>query len=130
MPLPKLTRLVLKIMERGACSIRELLEAFPRNERLVYTTVQTVVYWLEAKKTIRRKSKFGNADVFDAVVPRDSAQHRMIDDLVAEIVAEVEVKRETVLLIHWAGGRHSELRLKKSETGKHRHCTDLDAIEV
>jgi hypothetical protein len=35
-----------------------------------------------------------------------------------------------VLLIHWAGGRHSELRLKKSETGKHRHCTNLEAIEV
>src|SRR5580658_9631644 len=85
--LPKLTRLELKIMEtlwsRGPSSIRELLEAFPKDERLAYTTVQTVVYRLEAKKAIRRMSKFGNADVFDAVVSRDSAQHRMIDDLVA-----------------------------------------------
>jgi BlaI family penicillinase repressor len=86
MPLPKLTRLELKIMEtlwsKGPSSIRELLEAFPKDERLAYTTVQTVVYRLEAKKAIRRASKFGNADVFDAVVSRDSAQHRMIDDLV------------------------------------------------
>ena len=87
MPLPKLTRLELRIMEtlwsKGPSSIRELLEAFPNDERLAYTTVQTVVYRLEAKKAIRRTSKFGNAHVFEAAVSRDSAQHRMIDDLVA-----------------------------------------------
>ncbi|MDX6463854.1 MAG: BlaI family transcriptional regulator, penicillinase repressor [Acidobacteriaceae bacterium] len=87
MPLPKLTRLELQIMgtlwSKGPCSIRELLEAFPKDERLAYTTVQTVVYRLEAKRAIQRTSKFGNAHVFEAVVSRDSAQHRMIDDLVA-----------------------------------------------
>src|SRR5215469_17953684 len=87
MPLPKLTRLELQIMEtlwsKGPSSIRELLEAFPENERLAYTTVQTVVYRLEAKKAIRRRSKVSNAHVFEAVVSRTSAQHRMIDDLVA-----------------------------------------------
>lgn len=87
MPLPKLTRLELRIMEtlwsKGPSSIRELLEAFPEDERLAYTTVQTVVYRLEAKKAIRRTSKVSNAHVFEAVVSRDSAQHRMIDDLVA-----------------------------------------------
>ena len=87
MALPKLTRLELQIMDtlwsKGPCSIRELLEAFPKDERLAYTTVQTVVYRLEAKKAIRRTSKFGNAHVFEAMVSRDSAQHRMIDDLVA-----------------------------------------------
>ena len=87
MPLPKLTRLELQIMEtlwsKGPSSIRELLEAFPEDERLAYTTVQTVVYRLEAKKAVRRASKVSNAHVFEAVVSRASAQHRMIDDLVA-----------------------------------------------
>ena len=87
MPLPKLTRLELRIMEtlwsKGPSSIRELVEVFPKDERLAYTTVQTVVYRLEAKKAIRRTSKLGNAHVFEAVVSRTSAQHRMIDDLVA-----------------------------------------------
>ena len=68
---------------RGPSSIRELLEAFPEDQRLAYTTVQTVVYRLEAKKAVKRASKVGNAHVFEAVVSRDSAQHRMIDDLVA-----------------------------------------------
>ncbi|HTG74588.1 MAG TPA: BlaI/MecI/CopY family transcriptional regulator [Terriglobia bacterium] len=87
MPLPKLTRLELQIMEtlwtKGPSSIRELLEAFPEDERLAYTTVQTVVYRLEVKKAVRRTSKVSNAHVFEALVSRDSAQHRMIDELVA-----------------------------------------------
>jgi hypothetical protein len=33
-------------------------------------------------------------------------------------------------VIHWAGGRHSELRVKKSEAGRSRRCTDPEAIEV
>jgi BlaI family transcriptional regulator, penicillinase repressor len=45
--------------------------------------VQTVVYRLEEKKAVRRTSKISNAHVFEAVVSRSSAQHRMIDELVA-----------------------------------------------
>jgi predicted transcriptional regulator len=87
MALPKLTRLELRIMEtlwsKGPSSIRELQEAFPDAERPAYTTVQTVVYRLEWKKAVRRTSKISNAHVFEAVVSRSSAQHRMIDELVA-----------------------------------------------
>jgi DNA invertase Pin-like site-specific DNA recombinase len=58
-------------------------------------------------------------------------KQRIVRILIREIIADTDEKsRETVLLIHWAGGRHSELRLKKSETGKHRHCTNTEAIEV
>jgi hypothetical protein len=35
-----------------------------------------------------------------------------------------------VLLIHWTGGRHSELRVKKRKTGQHRWCTSLEAVEI
>src|ERR1017187_9868849 len=87
MPTPKLSRLELRIMEtlwtKGPSSIRELQEAFPGKGRPAYTTVQTVVYRLEFKKAVRRTEKISNAHVFEAVVSRSSAQHRMIDDLVA-----------------------------------------------
>src|SRR5260370_27374892 len=47
------------------------------------------------------------------------------------MVADVdESGREVVLLLHWAGGRHSELRLKKRELGQHRRCTRVEAVEV
>jgi BlaI family penicillinase repressor len=87
MLLPKLTKLELRIMEmlwsKGPCSIRELQEAFPESESPAYTTVQTVVYRLEWKKAVRRTKKVSNAHIFEAVISRSSAQHRMIDDLVA-----------------------------------------------
>jgi hypothetical protein len=58
-------------------------------------------------------------------------KQRIVRILIREIIADVEEKsREVVLVIHWAGGRHSELRVKKSETGRSRRCTDAEAIEV
>jgi BlaI family transcriptional regulator, penicillinase repressor len=82
---PKLARLELKIMEnlwaRGQASIREIQEAFPENDRPAYTTVQTTVYRLEAKKALRRVKKVGNFHIFEAAVSRNAAQRRLIDDL-------------------------------------------------
>jgi DNA invertase Pin-like site-specific DNA recombinase len=58
-------------------------------------------------------------------------KQRIMRILIDEIVTDVdESNREIVLLIHWAGGRHSELRLKKRETGQHRRCTSVEAVEV
>jgi len=58
-------------------------------------------------------------------------KQRIVRILIQEIVADVESDRqEIVLLIHWAGGRHSELRIKKNGTGKHARCTSVEAVEV
>ena len=87
MRLATLSRLELRIMQtlwgKGPCSIRELLESFPEQERLAYTTVQTVVNRLEGKRAIRRVNKVSNAHVFEAVISQASAQSRMIDELVS-----------------------------------------------
>ena len=85
MTLPKLTKLELQIMEalwsRGARSIREIQEAFPERGRPAYTTIQTTVYRLEDKKALRRAKKISNAHIFEAVISRNAAQSRLIDDL-------------------------------------------------
>ena len=87
MALPRLTRLELRIMEAlwnsGASSIREIQEAFPEKDRPAYTTVQTMVYRLEGKKAIRRVKKIGNAHIFEAVISRNAAQRRLIDELLS-----------------------------------------------
>jgi excisionase family DNA binding protein len=58
-------------------------------------------------------------------------KQRIVRILIREIVADIdEEKQEIVLLLHWAGGRHSELRIPKSTTGQHRYCTKLEAVEV
>ena|SRR6516162_5559614 len=84
---PKLTKLELEIMEilwtRGPCAIREIQEAFPKRNRPAYTTVQTTVYRLEAKKTLHRVKKISHAHIFEALISRTAAQSRLIDDLLA-----------------------------------------------
>ena len=87
MALPKLSKLELQIMEAlwslGASSVREIQEAFPETDRPAYTTVQTTVYRLEAKKAVRRVKKVGNFHIFEPTVSRDHAQRKLIDDLLA-----------------------------------------------
>jgi BlaI family penicillinase repressor len=84
---PKLAKLELRIMEtlwtQGQASIREIQESFPEKERPAYTTIQTTVYRMEAKKAVRRVKKVGNFHIFEAAVSRNAAQRRLIDDLLA-----------------------------------------------
>ena len=75
MKLPKLTKLELQIMEmlwtRGPCAIREIQEAFPKRNRPAYSTIQTTVYRLEGKKTLRRVKKI-NFCVFREIMNQTS----------------------------------------------------------
>jgi BlaI family transcriptional regulator, penicillinase repressor len=91
---PKLTKLELQIMEvlwnRGRASIREIQEAFPEESRPAYTTVQTTVYRLEAKKAVQRVKKVGNFHIFEAAVSRKVAQRRLVDDLVAMLGGHIQ----------------------------------------
>jgi excisionase family DNA binding protein len=69
--------------------------------------------------------------VWNAAMTEMRLKQRIVRILIHEIVADVDdANQEIVLLIHWAGGRHSELRVKKNKTGQHKHCTSLEAIEV
>ena len=83
----RLSKLEIQIMEtlwtRGEASIREMQEAFPEKKRPGYTTIQTTVYRMEAKKTVRRVRKIGNFHMFAATVSRESAQRTLVDDLLA-----------------------------------------------
>ena len=80
----RLSRLELQVMEalwtEGACSVREVQDRFPEATRPAYTTVQTMLYRLEAKKVVHRVKKIGNAHIFEAAISRASAQRRLIDD--------------------------------------------------
>ena len=82
---PKLSALELRIMSefwsRGACSIREIHEAVVKRDKPAYTTVQTMVYRLEAKGAVRRTKKIGNAHVFEATTSRASVQTRLLKEL-------------------------------------------------
>ena len=58
-------------------------------------------------------------------------RQRLVRALVTEIVADVdEAAGEIVLVIHWKGGQHSELRVKKPKTGEHGCGTPEQALAV
>ena len=84
--LPRLSRLDLQILDvlwaRGQASVREIQEGFPE-PRPAYTTVQTTVYRLEAKGALRRTRKIGNAHIFEPLVARDDARHRLLDTILS-----------------------------------------------
>ena len=81
---PKLSRLELQVMEalwtHGGSSVREVQETFPEEGRPAYTTVQTMMNRLEAKKAVRRAKKISNAHIFEATISRNAAQRHLIDD--------------------------------------------------
>ena len=83
---PKLARLELQILEvlwaLGKASIREIQEKFPE-PRPAYTTIQTTVYRLESKGAVRRVRKISNAHIFEPLVARDVARHRLLDDILS-----------------------------------------------
>jgi DNA invertase Pin-like site-specific DNA recombinase len=58
-------------------------------------------------------------------------KQRLVRALIQEIVVDVDdTSREIVLVIHWRGGQHSELRVRKPKSGEHsmRASEQADAI--
>jgi predicted transcriptional regulator len=87
MALPRLSNLEMRILEtlwtHGASSVREIQERFPAKKRPAYTTVQTMVVRLEAKKAVRRSGKAAGAFIFEAAIAREPARRRLIDEFLA-----------------------------------------------
>jgi predicted transcriptional regulator len=81
----RVSRFELQLLERmwqlGPCSVREIQESLPEKNRPAYTTVQTIVYRMEEKGSIRRTRKIGNAHIFEAVFTRKAVYRRLVDEL-------------------------------------------------
>jgi predicted transcriptional regulator len=94
MALPRLSNLEMQILEslwkHGASSVREIRERFPARKRPAYTTVQTMVARLEAKKAVRRSGKSSAAFIFEAAIAREPARRRLIDDFLAVFGGETQ----------------------------------------
>ena len=101
---PKLSKLELQILEalwaNGKASIREIQEFFPE-PRPAYTTIQTTVYRLEGKNVVRRVRKISNAHIFEPILARDVARHRLLDEILS-----------------FFGGRPQPMMAQLAEAGK------------
>ena len=68
---------------------------------------------------------------WDAPTVDARVKQQLVRTLVEEIIVDVdEARREIVLVIHWRGGQHSEVRALKPRSGEHRRHTPHDAAAV
>jgi BlaI family penicillinase repressor len=75
------TRILEQYWKLGTASVREVLESLPEDERVAYTTVQTLVYRLEEKGALKKVKKIGNAQLFEPAINQSQYRGRLIRDL-------------------------------------------------
>src|SRR5260370_41968292 len=84
---PRLSKAEISILEQywklGTASVREILESLPEDERVAYTTVQTLVYRLEEKGALRKVKKIGNAQLFQPALDQSKFRSGLIEDFLA-----------------------------------------------
>src|SRR5579864_6788247 len=85
MPKARLSKAQTRILEQywklGTCSVREILDSLPEDERVAYTTVQTLVYRLELKGALRKVKKIGNAQLFEPAINQSEFRSGLVRDL-------------------------------------------------
>lgn len=75
------TRILEQCWRLGTCSVREILESLREDERVAYTTVQTLVYRLEQKGALRKVKKIGNAQLFEPAIDQSQFRGGLVRDL-------------------------------------------------
>jgi predicted transcriptional regulator len=74
-------RILEQFWKLGTASVREVLDSLPEDERVAYTTVQTLVYRLEEKGALIKVRKIGNAQLFQPAINQTQYRNRIIRDL-------------------------------------------------
>src|SRR6266513_2469185 len=81
----RLSKAEARILEQywklGTSSVREVLDSLPEDERVAYTTVQTLVYRLEQKRALRKVKKIGNAQLFEPAINQSQYRSGLVRDL-------------------------------------------------
>ena len=84
---PRFTKAETRILEQywklGTSSVRQILDSLPNEERVAYTTVQTLVYRLAQKGALRKVKKIGNAQLFEPAIDQRAFRRGLIDDLLS-----------------------------------------------
>ena len=75
------SRVLEQFWTLGTCSIREVLESLPEDERVAYTTIQTLVTRLEEKGALRKIKKIGNAQLYAAALGPSEYRSGLVRDL-------------------------------------------------
>jgi predicted transcriptional regulator len=81
----RLSKAEARVLEQywklGTSPVREILDSLPEEERVAYTTVQTLVYRLEQKGALRKVKKIGNAQLFEPALQQSDYRSGLVRDL-------------------------------------------------
>ena len=81
----KLERQVLSVLwERGAASVRQLLDAMPDGKKRAYTTILSVLQVMEKKGFVAHKQE-GNAHIYSARISREKVSAPLLRGLVRDV---------------------------------------------
>ena len=58
-------------------------------------------------------------------------KQRIVRILIHDIMVDIDdASREIVLVLHWQGGRHTEVRVTRPWSGRTKRCTDAEATTL
>jgi predicted transcriptional regulator len=75
------TRILEQFWKLGTCSVREILDSLAEDERVAYTTIQTLIYRLEQKGALRKMKKIGNAQLFGPAIDQNEYRGGLLRDM-------------------------------------------------
>ena len=69
--------------------------------------------------------------LWDAPTTTHAVRKRILRTVIKEIIADVDEQRSMVVLnLHWVGGVHTKLEVRKNKIGEHHRSTDKTVVEV
>jgi DNA invertase Pin-like site-specific DNA recombinase len=69
--------------------------------------------------------------VWNAPQAEPALKQRLAGLLLEEVLCDVDASgKEVLLVLHWQGGRHSEVRMRKPEPGQHRYQASAQVYEL
>jgi len=74
-------RILEQFWKLGTSSVREILDSLADEERVAYTTVQTLVHRLEQKGAVRKVKKIGNAQMFEPAISPKEYRSGLVEDM-------------------------------------------------
>jgi DNA invertase Pin-like site-specific DNA recombinase len=104
---------VSALERRVECEVSDITpEAIPDKELLLSLAQDLPAVWNSPAADMRLKQ-------------------RIVKILIREIIVDVDQeKREVIMLIHWTGGRHSELRFTKRKRGGNGRKTSIEVLDI
>jgi DNA invertase Pin-like site-specific DNA recombinase len=118
-----------------AATLESRWDAALRSVNLLGARLETLCGECSAHPLPDRATLLKLARQFEEVWHHPAADHlirkRLVRLVIEEIIATVNQTDPSIeLIIHWKGGKHTELKILKNRTGQHSHSTNREVVAV